>query len=204
MHIKQIPSLENLLNNIEKDEIKNNNIVDKNFTQPIVKKNVQIRDVSESLKQIKNTVQEKKKEDISNIKMNLANKENILNLEEDSKDKNIKGIEELIDLCTKRKEFTLKHDLQKNVRLVKFENEHIEIEFNDRLDKDFIKNLSNKLFDWTNKRWIISLSKEEGKPTQNEIKQEIRKNKNKEIKNSLIFKKMIESFPDAELVDLED
>ena len=88
--------------------------------------------------------------------------------------------------------------------MVKFENEHIEIEFNDRLDKDFIKNLSNKLFDWTNKRWIISLSKEEGKPTQNEIKQEIRKNKNKEIKNSLIFKKMIESFPDAELVDLED
>ena len=31
-----------------------------------------------------------------------------------------------------------------------------------------IKNLSTKLFEWTNERWIISLSKEKGQPTQKE------------------------------------
>ena len=30
------------------------------------------------------------------------------------------------------------------------------------LDKEFIKNLSSKLYEWTNTRWIITLSKTKG------------------------------------------
>ena len=46
--------------------------------------------------------------------------------------------------------------------LVSFQKQRIEISFNENLDKDFIKNLSLKLYDWTDLRWIISLSKIKG------------------------------------------
>ena len=57
----------------------------------------------------------------------------------------------------------LKYELEKNVNLVSFEKQRIEISFNENLDKDFIKNLSSKLYDWTNLRWIITLSKIKGR-----------------------------------------
>ena len=55
----------------------------------------------------------------------------------------------------------LKYDLERNVKLVKFEDGKIDINFNENLNKNFIKKLSQSLFEWTGKRWIITLSKEE-------------------------------------------
>ena len=57
----------------------------------------------------------------------------------------------------------LKYELEKNVNLVNFENNRIEISFNDNLDKSFVKDLSSKLFEWTNERWIITFSKNKGR-----------------------------------------
>ena len=48
------------------------------------------------------------------------------------------------------------------MNLVHFANERIEISFNDNLDKNFVKDLSTKLFEWTSKRWIITFSKLKG------------------------------------------
>ena len=53
----------------------------------------------------------------------------------------------------------MKYELENNVNLVKFENLRIEISFNDRLDKNFVKDLTYKLNEWTGERWIITLSK---------------------------------------------
>ena len=46
--------------------------------------------------------------------------------------------------------------------LVGFEKNRIEISFNDNLDKNFVKDLSLKLFEWTDQRWIITFSKIKG------------------------------------------
>jgi len=96
----------------------------------------------------------------------------------------------------------LKYELENNINLVKFENQRIEISFNDNLDKDFVKDLSTKLFIWTNKRWLISFSKNKGEIS---IKD---KEKNKHIesiekaKKSDLYKTMINHFSDAELIDV--
>ena len=74
----------------------------------------------------------------------------------------------MIEICSNKKEIKLKYELENNVNLVKFENLRIEISFNEKLDKEFIKDLSSKLYEWTNDRWIISLSKENGKPSKKE------------------------------------
>jgi len=111
--------------------------------------------------------------------------------------------EDLIEICNKKKELKLKYELETNVNLVNFDEGRMEIAFNENLDTNFIKDLSNKLYDWTNKRWIISLSKKKGIISK---KQRMKIDKNKlfeEAKKSKIYKKVLENLPDAELIDLK-
>jgi len=116
----------------------------------------------------------------------------------------INNFEELIDLCTKKKEIKLKYELESNINLVAFDQGRIEIAFNEDLDKDFIKELSTKLYEWTNQRWIISLSKKEGLKTR---KQEEKINKEKifeDVKKSKIYNEIIKILPDAELLEIKE
>ena len=97
----------------------------------------------------------------------------------------------------------IKYELEKNVNLVKFENKRIEISFNEDLDKNFVKDLSIKLLEWTNQRWIISLSKRQGEMS---VKDREKNNKKQLIENSKksdLYKTMIDHFSDAELVDVK-
>ena len=98
----------------------------------------------------------------------------------------------------------LKYDLEKNVSLVKFSNGQMEFSFNENIDKNFIKNLSKKLFVWTGKRWIITLSKEKGQPTHREIKLEKKQTLLDEAVKTNAYKKMLEAFSDAKLITVEE
>ena len=102
-----------------------------------------------------------------------------------------------------KKEIKLKHELETNINLVSFENKRIEISFNERLDKEFIKNLSSKLYEWTNDRWIISLSKETGEPSKKEKELILKKELFENIKKNEVYKKVLDIFPDAELIDIK-
>ena len=74
---------------------------------------------------------------------------------------------------------------------------------NDSLDKDFVKELSFKLNEWTGQRWIIAFSKEIGKLSKKEKKYFDKAKIIEDAKKQEIYKKIIESFPDAELVDVK-
>jgi len=137
--------------------------------------------------QIKNTTQEKKITDNPILK----NKNNL----------QIKTFEELINICNENREVKLKYELENNVNLVSFENCRIEISFNNNLDKEFIKNLSAKLYEWTNLRWIISLSQKTGLPSQKEQHNISKGNLLEEAKKDETYSKILEIFPDAELID---
>tara|TARA_B100000700_G_scaffold107702_1_gene121498 strand:+ start:28 stop:1674 length:1647 start_codon:yes stop_codon:yes gene_type:complete len=163
-------------------------------------------------------INKSKLEDISNEKKTSVNNkivDQIKNIaQQDQKELKIKSqettsqlfinsFEELIELCVKKKEIKLKYELEFNINLVTFTEGRIEIAFNENLDKDFIKELSNKLYEWTNKRWIISLSKKKGLITK---KQEEKINKEKifeNVKKSKIYNKIKEILPDSELVEFE-
>ena len=98
----------------------------------------------------------------------------------------------------------LKYELEKNVSLVRFENGRIEISFNNNLDKSFVKDLSAKLLEWTKKRWIITFSKSLGDATIKEKKETKKKEIIGKAKKSDLYKTILSSFPDAELVDLNN
>ena len=102
----------------------------------------------------------------------------------------------------KKKEIKLKYELEKNVNLVKFEKNRIEISFNENLDKNFVKELSSKLFEWTDERWIITFSKSKGEMSIKDKNLNIKKSLIENAKKSEIYKNVIDSFPDAKLIDV--
>ena len=144
----------------------------------------------EAINQIKNITQEKK------LKPELKENKKV------EAKKSISSFEDLLNCCVENKEAKLKYELEKNVNLVSFEKNRIEISFNENLDKNFVKDLSLKLFEWTNERWIITLSKTKGemsiKNKEKEKKIELIEN----IKNLEIYKEVLKRFPDANLIDV--
>ena len=115
----------------------------------------------------------------------------------------INSFQDLVNICNRKKEIKLKYELENNINLVSFEKGKMEIAFNENLDKDFIKELSNKLFEWTNIRWIITLSKKTGEISLKEKDQIKQKKIFDEVKKSEIYKKVMDILPDAELIDVK-
>ena len=149
-----------------------------------------IKDKTETIDQMKNIAQEK------DVKIKKDK-------EDEKKINSINSFNDLLEICSSKKEIKLKYELEKNVNLVSFEDQRIEISFNEDLDKDFIKDLSLKLYEWTSTRWIITLSKTKGQPSKKEEEVNLKKELIEITKNSSIYKETLERFPDAELIDIK-
>ena len=116
----------------------------------------------------------------------------------------ITSFQNLIELANKYKEIELKYDLERNVKLVSFNKGKIDISFNEKLNKDFIKNLTEKLLEWTGERWIISLSKNSEAKSVYEKNVEAKNNFIDEFKKGKTAKEIETAFPDAKLIDIEE
>ncbi len=141
------------------------------------------------INQIKNLTQEKKK--------------NLNDEGEAIKKIQIKNLSDLIKICEEKKELKLKFELETNFNLVSFEDKRIEISFNENLDKNFIKIISAKLFEWTGERWIISLSKKTGEISVKDFVKEKEAKSLDQAKKTSTYKKILETFPDAELISVK-
>ncbi len=116
----------------------------------------------------------------------------------------IKSFNNLIEICNDKKEIKLKYELENNVNLVKFENLRIEISFNEKLDKNFIKDLTSRLYDWTGERWIITLSKVKGEISYKEKLTKTKKEEIEKINKSKLFLELKNNFSDIKLVDVKN
>ena len=167
-----------------------NKIEENNFEKNKIFHNLNLPLSNKPINQIKNISQQDKKEPKKKP-------------ENSSSEINITSFIELINLCNKKKEIKLKYELENNVNLVTFSQGFIEIAFNENLDKDFIKDISNKLYEWTNLRWIISLSKKEGAISKKQEQSLNKQNLFSKAKKSEVYKKVSKFFPDAELINVD-
>ena len=143
--------------------------------------------------QIKNTAQTKPALSFSDEKIPTQN----IDL------KKVLSFEDLISLSSIKKEIQLKYDLENNVNLIKFSEGKIDISFNEKLDRNFVRNLSQKLLEWTGNRWVITLAKQEGQKTFSELQEIKKKELLDQEKKSEIYKKFKNIFPDAELLEVK-
>ncbi len=193
LHIKEMPSYESALDTLQK-----NNLEEKQLTENKPTRKTTFPNTNEkkqiSKEQIKTTDQTKL--DSSILKENLP-KDASLDLEK------INNFEDLINLASKKKEIELKYDLERHVSIVKFLEGKVDITFNEKLSKNFVRKLSEKLLEWTGKRWVISLTKEIGKKNYLETKKIEEEKTIEDEKNNEVYKKFKDLFPDGELVKVE-
>ncbi len=116
----------------------------------------------------------------------------------------ITSFQDLLNLANNEKEIELKYDLERNVKLVSFNKGKIDISFNEKLNKNFIKNLSEKLLNWTGQRWVISLSKNNEAKSIYEKNLENLDNKLKQFEKSKIGQEIKAAFPDAQITSIEE
>ena len=153
---------------------------------------IQENNLPKTKSQLKNTEQIKTKS-IDQLSSKNQNKSSV----------NINSFEDIVSLAVNENEIELKYDLERNVKLVSFKRGKIDISFNEKLNKNFIKILSEKLHTWTGERWIISLNKKIGSKTIFEKKNEKKKNEISEANNNEKIKALLEVFDDANLIDVK-
>ena len=185
MFIIRLLYLKEIRNTNNKDSLKSDKFEKEqsfNLKKPIENKNN-----NELINQLKNISQSEEPQ------VNIDNK----------KIEDINSFNDLIKVCAKKKEMSLKFELETNVNLVSFEKNRIEISFNENLKKDFVKLLSAKLYEWTNNRWIIMFSKNLGEKSIKENKETIKKNEIDDFKKTKEYEKIQSIFKDSKLINVE-
>ena len=197
IHLKDLPSYETALEtlkskNLHVENNSNNYSVEREKKEKIIDEKNKTNKITKN--QIKNTIQ---------TKPNLSSLEEKNFIKNEIKKEKVLSFVDLINLASQKREVQLKYDLEKNVNLIKFTEGKIDISFNQNLDKDFVRNLSTKLIEWTGNRWVITLSKELGEKSFSE-KQIITKNEllNNEKKGE-VYKSLKNIFSDAELLEVK-
>ena len=189
VHLKNIDARKENVN-LENDnnQPSNENLVGKKIDDKTLETNIpnQIKNQLKSTNQIKTNPVKSYSKDSQSNKIEIT------------------SFQDLIVQANKEKEIELKYDLERNVKLVSFNRGKIDISFNEKLNKNFIKNLTEKLLLWTGERWIISLSKNADAKSIYEINQEDKSNKIEEFKKSKIAQDIQKAFPDAKLIDLKE
>jgi len=193
VHLKDMPSYENILDSLEnnksrvEDEPESETMNLENNKKNYIKPNDNT--LSTSKNQIKNVVQKKP-----------------ILLAEDEKNKNsikILSFEDLVSISSEKREIHLKYDLENNVNLIKFSDGKIDISFNENLDKNFVRNLSKKLLEWTANRWVITLAKEPGQKSFAQLRKEKKTELINNEKESKVYKKFKNIFSDVELLEVK-
>ena len=190
VHLKNIETHKDVANN---NIVNNENLRQKSLVGEDIKEENLETNLSTRVKnQLKNTDQIK-----TNPIKNLTSEIGKTKIE-------ITSFQDLLDQAKQEKEVELKFDLERNVKLVSFNRGKIDISFNEKLNKNFIKNLTEKLLLWTGERWMISLSKNNDAKSLYEKNIEHKSYKLAEFKKSDLAKQMEEAFPDAKLVDIQE
>ena len=197
VHLEGMPSYTDVLESLKKNnssqaEVNSNVTIDRENDKKIFS-NETDEIVNISKDQIKNTTQTKP----------ILSSLNPKNLPKDIIVGKISSFEELILLSARKKEIQLKYDLENNVNLIKFSQGKIDISFNENLDKNFVRNLSKKLLEWTGTRWVITLTKKIGKKTFSELQSIKKKELLDQEKKGEIYKKFKNIFSDGELLEVK-
>ena len=110
--------------------------------------------------------------------------------------------EELIALAVRKRDLGVKLALERDVRLVRFEEGRLEIALEPSAGKSLVHDLARKFSQWTSRRWIVVVSAEPGQPTvksQNDARQA-------ELKTGVAAHPLVQAvltrFPGAEIVDV--
>jgi DNA polymerase-3 subunit gamma/tau len=108
----------------------------------------------------------------------------------------------LIALAGEKRDLAMKSALERDVRLVRFEDGKLELALEPSARHTLIGDLSKKLSEWTGRRWMVALSKEAGAPSV-KVQADLHKAELKDnVRSDPLVQAVLERFPGAEIVDV--
>jgi DNA polymerase-3 subunit gamma/tau len=114
----------------------------------------------------------------------------------------VKSFDDLIALAAEKRDLSIKSALERDVRLVRFEDGKIELALEGGARQTLIGELSKKLTEWTGRRWMVAVSAEAGSPSIR-TQAEMRKTELKDgVRSDPLVQAVLERFPGAEIVEV--
>ncbi|MFB9140185.1 DNA polymerase III subunit gamma/tau [Maritalea porphyrae] len=113
----------------------------------------------------------------------------------------ISTFEEIVALCGEKRELVLKHALEANVSPVSVADGRIEIALTPNTDQSVASQLSQKLKEWTNRPWMVTVSKQKAENTIRQQRDRAAQEKLDKAMQDPSVKAILAAFPGARLVN---
>ena len=114
------------------------------------------------------------------------------------------SFEAVVALADEKRDAKLRAALELFVRIVRFEPGRIEMALAENAPGDLVHDLSKKLAEWTGRRWVVAVSREDGAPTLREQKQAARAERIDGMRRHPVVTAVLDAFPGAEIVDVRE
>ncbi|MFT0858466.1 DNA polymerase III subunit gamma/tau [Ancylobacter sp. G4_0304] len=109
---------------------------------------------------------------------------------------------ELVALAAFKRDLKLKFALENHVRPVAFEDGKVEVALVEGTSPALVQELQNKLAEWTGRRWLVALSREEGGATLAEEATAARDAMMSDVRADPLVTAVLSRFPGASIVDV--
>jgi DNA polymerase III subunit gamma/tau len=112
------------------------------------------------------------------------------------------SLEDIAALAVAKRDLKMKHAIENQVRLVRIQENRLEIALVSGVPAGITSELSTKLTEWTGKRWFVAISDSEGAPTLAENAAAKKVALVHDVRSDPLVKAVLERFPGAEIVDV--
>ena len=113
----------------------------------------------------------------------------------------IRRFEDIAAIAAEKRDISLKVAVERDIRLVSFEEGRIEINVISG-GGEIATKLSRQLQSWTGMRWVVALSQQEGAPTLQEVERERQADSERGVRANPAVRAVLERFPGAEIVSV--
>ena len=114
------------------------------------------------------------------------------------------SFEEVVALASRHRDITMKLALERDVRLVRFEQGRIEFALAEHGNRLLANDLSKRLKEWTGQTWLVAIVNAEGSATLREQAMAARDKRENDAANHPAVRAVMERFPGARIVDVRD
>jgi DNA polymerase-3 subunit gamma/tau len=114
------------------------------------------------------------------------------------------GFGALVALAEEKRDIGVKIALERDVRLVRFEDGRLEFAPAEGASPQLAADLSRKISEWTGRRWIVALSSEEGAPTLREVSEKEKSERLTGVRAHPLVQAVMDRFPGAQIVAIRD
>ena len=116
----------------------------------------------------------------------------------------LKSFEELVALAGERRDIQTKMALERDVRLVRFEDGRLEVALEPGASRTLLNDLHRKLAEWTGRPWQVSVVREGGAATLREQQAAREAEFKRGVRADPLVQAVLERFPGAEIVGVKE